>query len=222
MHKINKTTRKFYNKWLYKITVRAPGAAVFRMADLNQIPTLLNHSSQTARSMRLHYLSKACAHQEDINLIASSLSLLDKKSYFTRVERDCLDIYVNDREIFDDLCDDFKGLIKQISIPDPDNLTLLDRKVIIVKKYPKEEFHYRVYLKPHTIKDREDKFKYLEWLSQNSDYSISNSVKSWFLTTDYNWDRRYMLVKNESALLMMKLRNSDVVGAVYEYVISDK
>jgi hypothetical protein len=47
-------------------------------------------------------------------------------------------------------------------------------------------------------------------------------VQKWFLKTDWNWDRRYVLVEDEGTLLMMKLRNSDVVGTVYNYVVTDK
>lgn len=222
MYKINQTTRKFYNKWLYKITVRAPGAAVFRLTSIEHIPQFLDDVSSEGKLHRLHYFSKALSNRIIIEQIISNLLLLDKKEYFTRVERDTVDIYVNEQQHFDCLREKLKDNIIQVSKPDQNSIDLLDRKVIIVKKYPKDGFHYRVYLKPHTVKDREDKLKYLDWLSQNPDYNISNRVKSWFLITDWNWDRRYMLVKNEPALLMMKLRNPEVVGSVYEYVISDK
>jgi hypothetical protein len=51
---------------------------------------------------------------------------------------------------------------------------------------------------------------------------MSEAVKTWFIHTDWNWDRRYILVDEESTLLMLKLRNSDFMGKIYEYVIVDK
>jgi hypothetical protein len=42
------------------------------------------------------------------------------------------------------------------------------------------------------------------------------------MKTDWNWDRRYVLVEDEGTLLLMKLKNSEVVGTVYNYVIVDK
>jgi len=48
------------------------------------------------------------------------------------------------------------------------------------------------------------------------------AVEKWFLITDWNWDRRYILVEDDQTLLMMKLRNADVVGKIYNFVISDK
>lgn len=224
MYQVKKTIRKFYNKWLYKITVNAPGAAVFRMENLSKIPDYLKILNQNPSSIsRISYLHRAVKNQDHLIVLAEFLVNLEKDSYCTRIERDYIDIYLNDREVFDQMCLEFSDTIKHIFIPDLDNLDLLEnKKVILVKKYPKDSYQFRVYLKPHKIKDREEKLEYLKWMSQNDDYSISPSVSTWFMTTDWNWDRRYMLVRNESALLMLKLRNSEAVGSVYEYVICDK
>jgi hypothetical protein len=42
------------------------------------------------------------------------------------------------------------------------------------------------------------------------------------MKTEWNWDRRYVLVEDEGTLLMLKLRNPEVMGSVYNYVLSDK
>lgn len=224
MYQIKKTTRKFYNKWLYKVTVRAPGSAVFRMEDIDKLPVYLkNLGNNPSTVSRISYLHRAVHNQDDLIKLAEFLVTLNKDSYCTRIEQDYIDVYLNERSIFDDMCAQFDDRIRHAFEPDLDNIDLLaNKKVILVKKYPKNDFQYRVYLKPHKIKDREDKETYLRWIDQNPDYNISPSVCKWFMVTDWNWDRRYMLVRNDSALLMLKLRNSDVVGSVYEYVISDK
>jgi hypothetical protein len=51
---------------------------------------------------------------------------------------------------------------------------------------------------------------------------ISDTVKTWFMVTNWNWDRRYIYVATEADLLMLKLRSSDVVGSVFKYEIVDK
>ena len=51
---------------------------------------------------------------------------------------------------------------------------------------------------------------------------ISPIVKDWFIKTEYNWDRRYVLVEDSQTLLLLKLRNSEALGRIYDYVISDK
>jgi len=63
----------------------------------------------------------------------------------------------------------------------------------------------------------------LSWVeSQNGKITISTALKEWFISTNWNWDRRYVLVEDEKTLLMLKLKNSDAVGSIYDYVISDK
>ena len=71
--------------------------------------------------------------------------------------------------------------------------------------------------------DRPAKKKYIDWLkTQMPRVTCTSAVETWFLATDWNWDRRYILVEDDQTLLMMKLRNADVVGKIYNFVISDK
>ena len=71
--------------------------------------------------------------------------------------------------------------------------------------------------------DKEGKKKYIEWLKRQSPkITCTTAIEHWFIKTDWNWDRRYVLVEDESTLLMLKLRNAEVVGRIYKFVISDK
>ena len=68
-----------------------------------------------------------------------------------------------------------------------------------------------------------EKADFIDWLSsQNSKVRISDTVKSWFLVTVWNWDRRYMYVEDEQTLLMLKLRKNEAIGTIYNYVLCDK
>jgi len=92
------------------------------------------------------------------------------------------------------------------------------------KKLPHNKYQFRVYLLPHKLAgDTEEKEKFINWMkTQNSKIRLTDTVIKWFMHTDWNWDRRYILVEDEPTLLMLKLRNSSVVGRIYNYVISDK
>jgi type I restriction-modification system DNA methylase subunit len=70
--------------------------------------------------------------------------------------------------------------------------------------------------------DKEGKAEYLSWLDKQKNVLISEAVKNWFMSTDWNWDRRYILVEDNKTLLFLHMRNADVLGKVYEYVLSDK
>jgi hypothetical protein len=97
-------------------------------------------------------------------------------------------------------------------------------QTIVAAKLPHNKYHYKVYLLPHKLAgDKESKKKYVEWLKgQTPRITCTPAVERWFIKTDWNWDRRYVLVEDEHTLLMLNLRNSEVVGRVYNYVISDK
>ena len=71
--------------------------------------------------------------------------------------------------------------------------------------------------------DRLGKKRYIDWLkTQMPRVTCTSAVEKWFLATDWNWDRRYILVEDDQTMLMMKLRNAEVVGKIYNFVISDK
>jgi hypothetical protein len=136
-----------------------------------------------------------------------------------------MDIYTNDREFYEELSTKFKDAIVQRFEPDEIYVDLLDNpKTIICDKLPHNKYNFRVYLLPHKLAgDRDAKQKFIDWLiAQSPKITCTPAVQQWFLKTDWNWDRRYVLVEDEGTLLMMKLRNSDVVGTVYNYVVTDK
>jgi hypothetical protein len=134
-----------------------------------------------------------------------------------------MDLYTNNEKFYNELIRLFSNEIKHAFEPDPEYLDVLEgNRVILVKKYPKDDFQYRVYLLPHNLKGLEDKKLYVEWLRNNSSISVTDSVIYWFTVTSWNWDRRYILVKDSATLTMLKLRGPDVMGKVYEYQIVDK
>lgn len=207
-----KTRRKFYNKWLYKITLNVPGVSVTRIYNFKDISEGIFNDDQSSWKIKAHQ-NRTC--------ISDLFSYLDTLTdYFKRIERDNIDIYTNDKSVYDELYNRFKNQTFHRFEPDEQVIQYLDRKNIIVKKLPKNRYQYRVYLKPHNVKDKSDKSRFLDWLrGQTPKISISDAVEQWFINTDWNWDRRYILVEDEPTLLMLKLRGSNIVGSVYNYVI---
>ena len=71
--------------------------------------------------------------------------------------------------------------------------------------------------------DLDAKQKYIEWIEmQGEKVRLSKRVKEWFIKTDWNWDRRYLLIEDDQTLLMLQMRSGDAIGKVYEYVVVDK
>lgn len=215
--KTKKTKKKFYDKWTHKVSLLMYGSLVFRMADLDNLESWLD------RDPEYRYLQEAINNKTTILELVETIRGYDKNLWKMRIERNQIDIYTSDIDIYDDISSKFINLIIQRSEPS-EEIPLSDNNIVNTKKLPHDRFRYKVYLKPHKLsRDHEAKKKYIEWLdSQSSKISISHAVKQWFLITDWNWDRRYIWVEDEPTLLMLKLRNSDVCGKVYEYQLCDK
>ena len=222
--KTKKTSRKFYNKWLYKVSMKVNGAPVFRMEDLDKVIDFCNKAGDESRPYSLGH--KVRAHKEHIIEVACFLKSYDPSIWSKRVESNIVDIYTNDRQFYEDLTDKFLDTVVHRFEPDPLTEELLkdNTHYIISKKLPHDRYQFRVYLLPHKMSgDRDGKQHYLNWIKkQNEKITLTHAVEKWFLTTDWNWDRRYVLVEDEATLIMLKLRNSEVVGKIYNYVVSDK
>lgn len=212
-----KTKRKFYDKWTHKVSLLMYGSVAFRMSTLENLEPWMDTVTER------RWFSDVLNNKKNILDLAETLIAYDKSLWQTRVERQQLDIYTNDSELYEELSSKFFHLVKQRFEPGVD-IPLVDGNVVKTKKLPHDRYHYKVFLLPHKFsKDRSAKEKYLDWIDKQSPrISISHSVKQWFMITDWNWDRRYIWVEDESTLLMLKLRNSDVCGKVYEYQLCDK
>ena len=139
-----------------------------------------------------HYYKKVIDNREELLTLTGFLKTLTIDSYDMRIETDIIDVY-----------------------------TLSDKKTILVKKYPQGRFKMRVYLKPHKMEDSDEKLRYISWIKGMPGISISEAVERWFYATNWNWDRRYVLVDDDKTLLLLRLKNSNVVGTVYNLVLQD-
>ena len=224
LQKTKQTNRKFYGKWLYKASLDLEGCALFRTKTLNDIEAFCLGPNPDTHHYSLW--QRAWNNRADILSVSKFLEKYNKEDYSLRIESSILDFYTNDKDIYNSISTDFESIIRQRFEPNETNLDLLNanQNYITVDKLPKGRYNYRVYLLPHKMKgDKEGKQRYLDWLElQTPKVTCTPAIKKWFISTDWNWDRRYILVEDEATLLMLKLRNSEVVGRIYNFVISDK
>jgi hypothetical protein len=225
LQKTKLTNRKFYGKWLYKVSLLLDGCVMLRTYAVEDIPEILNNYNED-KSVYFVSHRKAVANKDPIINLCEFLAAYTKDSYSLRIERSRLDIYTNDVDFYEKLSLQCQLELVHRFQPSAANAEILkdSKNSITVDKLPKGRYQYRVYLLPHKMaKDREGKQRYLNWLkSQTPRITCTPAIERWFLVTDWNWDRRYVLVEDESTLLMMKLRGADVVGRVYNFVVCDK
>lgn len=217
------TNRKFYNKWLYKVTVRCGASFVLRYLN-NDIAALKTQIKDENFSVRYAPWVKDNITKNKIGVL-KILDILEKYpgEWGKRIEGH-LDIYTNNIDLYNELSEKLEKDIFHRYEPDGNTLDLLDEcYTIIGKKLPHNKYQYRVYLTPHKIASRQDKESLLNWLdNQKPRVTLTDSVKHWFIYNYTNWDRRYILVEDEGTLMMLKLRQANAIGKVYKYVVSDK
>jgi hypothetical protein len=217
------TNKKFYNKWTYKVSLLVKGVGVFRNVALTDISEHCNRIKINSRGYSSDV--KVLSNQEMLTDLANCLLTFDNAVWSKRIERDSIDLYTNDSNFYQTLSDKFEEvLIHRFEPQEGSNLLEQSQQVIVGKKLPHDRYRYRVYLLPHKMSgDREGKRRYLDWVKNQGDkIRLSKAVDEWFIRTDWNWDRRYVLVEDDQTLLMLKLRNAEVVGRIYNFVVSDK
>ena len=200
-----------------------PGIAVIRMQGLNNALDFLK-TTQNDSTLKYNYLKKAYYNRKDISDLCFYLLSQNGASWAKRIETSYIDIYTNDVSIFDHLTEKFQHIVRSAFSPDANRSDDYDNEYhIICKKLPHDRYRYKVFLRPHKLKnDRQGKLDFISWLDTQKNILISDAVKGWFITTDWNWDRRYILVEDHKTLLLLKLRNAEAVGKIYEYIVSDK
>jgi hypothetical protein len=219
--KAKSTSRKFYGKWLFKVSLALGSASIFREHSLQSIIDFCNN---TVVYSPYSIFGRAAPYRAEIKELATFLSTYTDDIWSKRIESDQIDLYTNDRAFYDAVVSQFSEKIIHRFEPAAGADQLLDSTgTIIVKKLPHNRYNYRVYLQPHKMaQDTEGKEKYISWLKQQDRITCTPAIQEWFYKTNWNWDRRYVLVEDEQTLLMLKLRNSEVVGRIYKFEVSDK
>jgi hypothetical protein len=224
MTKSKKTNKKFYNKWLYKVTLNLDGAGIFRIYTLDAIENLCLGKS-IVKYIPAWIEDDVNKNKKIINDIAQELKTYDTKQWAKRIERKNLDLYTNDPVFFKSIMQRFDDLVVQAFEPDENYKDQLEiNGTILGKKLPHNRYRFRVYLLPHKMaEDVDSKLRFISWIKgQNSRITCTNAVEKWYIATNWNWDRRYVLVEDEQTLMMLKLRGGDVIGKVYNYQVYDK
>lgn len=221
--KIKLTHKKFYNKWIYKISLKIGGISILRSTGFDLTNDLFLSDDMGKKPFMIH--QKAFDNRQTIKQLVDFLDSYELGSYAKRIETNMIDLYTNDINFYQKAYKQFSHITVGRSEPKDLNLTLdTDVSSIVVKKYPHNKYRHKVFLLPHKMKkDKVAKRKLLDWIkTQSPRITCTEAIENWFMGTEWNWDRRYVLVEDDKTLLMLKLRNSDVVGRVYNYILSDK
>lgn len=209
--------KKFYNKYDYKVTLFLEGCETLRYTSTKESKEFLENGTFPRFYISENQKVKITKNRKTLIDLCDLLLKHDADIWQKRIERNHIDIYSKNSALAEELKDAFPEIITTVFEPASEPV---EPFTLRVKKLPDDIYNYRVFLLPHKLRgSREEKAKYISWIeSQQKKIKMSDSAKSWFMNTDWNWDPRYILVDQESTLLMLKLRNPEIVGRVYRFV----
>ena len=222
--KPKKTKRKFYNKWIYKVSCYLEGAYALRIWSLSDIVNVASGCSPTKNN----YWSENNFEKfmnDSANWLKLGLVLGPNEDKLqTRIEGNSVDVYTNDKALYDTICDTFKDdnvLWRRFEPTKGTEKQLLDSEYsVFVKHLPHHRYLYKVYLLPHKLGNVNDRTRLCDWLeTQKPKITFTDSIRKWVINTTENWDRRYIYVEDEPTLMMMKLREHQLIGKVYKHII---
>jgi len=96
------TKKKFYGKWLYKITLQVKGAGIFRSKVLEEITDLCKTGKKEEyQSYTLLY--KTLANSEQISDLASFLKSYNQDVWSKRIEHNSIDFYTNELDFYNSI-----------------------------------------------------------------------------------------------------------------------
>jgi hypothetical protein len=224
-YNVKYTGQKFYNKWLYKVTILIKGVSLLRTKSYEEIKEFCLDPAEQDPHFYFSNRKEAFSNRDQILELVNFLEKNKNVEFAKRLESRYIDIYTNDVTFYKNLALEFKDYIRHVFEPFPGQEQEQSSSTsIFAKKLPHNRYHYKVYLLPHKLKsNKESKESFISWIgTQGEKIKMSDAVKTWFIRTEWNWDRRYILVEDEKTLFMMQLRNSEIIGRVYDYQIIAK
>ena len=228
------TKKKFYNKYIYKVSLRLEGAYALRTLSHQEIldfATGLRPPPQSDEAMfstitwRGKNAQTIVEHGKTWISFLGIINTVPKNEVTIRIETNILDVYTNNKILYKTLCYEFADITRNRHEPAPGmEDTLLDSdQEIFVKELPHNMYNYQVDLKtPKSLKYNE-LVSLAEWCkSRKPAIAFTDATYNWLLKRDIFNTRRWIYVDNDSTLLMLRLRCNDLIGTVRKYVKTGK
>lgn len=212
------TNKLFYGKYAYKISTNVYGGHLIRFLKFdmlkkwcsNQVSIVwLNKYLQIDKATLLDYINQLEPYLcEEIQL---------------RTERNTVNIFLKDRELYDQMTESLKFYIEFISEPASEqelDTLLNDTKTVLCNQFPKGIYRYKVILKDMPSDIRHN---FLNWSKQYSKklHFPPNTKKSLQVVYPW-WGDHYFYVSDDKMLLLTKLFIQGYIRRVEEYKLKSR
>lgn len=231
------TTKKFFNKYLYKIDIYAPAGKIIiekntnkscqerflnRVEDANE---RFNRLQPWAKNNGLALMGlREIINYGSIEQLEYYKTILDthKDTIKFRVEEPNLSIYCNDEQLLYNIAaNDPCGRVRKIFRPkNPEAQTLLEEGLVILKK--PTPYSYIIHLREGVIKNRDiilQVYNYL--LALDDDVKLTNSCAKNLSGRRIYMPSTYFYSKNLECLTFLNLMAPDLVSRIFKIAYSD-
>ena len=223
------TKKKFFNQYLYKAVVDAPGCRLINdkkvlycgMTDLLQQRIEFLNLKKT-NSYARYFVSKAenLTNNARVDQLEYWFDVKNslKDSVKIRLEEPNLTVYCNDaNQLHSLLKDNYPERVKEIHTPkNESSIAALNRGEIITKGKP--EFQYKIILKENKLRDAETKRNLLDYLYNLGDDEIclTKSLVKHLGSNTMWFPGGYFYAKDEKIITFINLIAPDCIAGFYK------
>jgi hypothetical protein len=214
--KISKTTKLFYGKWPYKVSVHTRGAHLIRFygADI-----LIRRFDDSNDNFRYHGLKP---HDlKDLEKCARGvLKLKSIPNIKYRYEGGTINLFTDTMEVFNVICNTFLSKIVQVWQPSNDSeIQHLKNNInhIIVDVLPYNKYKYKILLKyntPAAIRE-----SVVKWLENNPGSTRPSNATKRFLNCRSYIQSPFIYIEDDKTLMMLQLIAGEQIKKTEKYII---
>jgi hypothetical protein len=225
--KRSKTTKLFFNKYLYRLTLKSSHAQLFRSADKQKLVDILEKAqhivdSKDGTGRDGHFTVPAIRNYMSLEMSANSFNeakrinqQIDhlKDPYMIRVQRPVINIYSNNNEELLKIARKLENkTVIAYCAPDAAYLAaLIAGKVLVTRDL--KEFNYRVAL--HKVND----FTFVDWVQGQPDRFKISDAAARQLREGVTLSNSLIYVRDKKMLTMLHMRlDGNSLGVVHELV----
>lgn len=209
------TTKKlFYSKWAFKISCVVKGAHWIRHWGVDKLPP-------DNRNLLWSTSKLSDKHWNELKNFAAIIKPYITKGTKIRCEGSSVNLYFNDRSLYNNVLDKVSDHCVAVWEPENDNelAVLMDNsKLVIVNQFPHKIYKHRVILKHLPIEKRITLF---DWLKKypSETYKIS-PITEMYLTGKRIWAQDPFILINDSKMLsMLGLFVNDYIKRTEHFVL---
>lgn len=229
--KAQHTNKLFFNKYLYKATVYCPRIAFIRypkdkvFSALTKSENFNEFLAKGGNTLKNRWDQTRPKDMWENRFTIYKIMQMREKLYsqnteFTmRLETSHCGFYLNDKDLFDDICKQFKDIVVDISWPTDEKhgTYLLNNPTHeIVNNYPHGKYRYRINLRNKFLSsDVRQGFK--DWIKNYPDLEITDITLNSIKNGGYDLNGKFLYSTNKDIMLLLQMYLSDAVKSITEF-----